>query len=83
MERSVCDITKINVNCLALSNNLLTHTHTHTHTYNKVSLLVKSDDMRGWPRVSGLVFALTARTWSVLSFVNSFIYNNQLITKQL
>ena len=31
--------------------------------------------MRGGPRVSGLVFALTARARPVLSFVNSLIYN--------
>ena len=54
---------------------LNTHTHTHTHTpIIKVFLFVKYNDIRGESRVSGLVFALTERTRSVLSFVIFFIF---------
>lgn len=73
MNNSVCGITKFNADYLAMSDNLLTHTHTHTHTFNKVFLPAGCMDMRGGPRVSGLVFALTPRARHVLSFVKEFL----------
>ena len=73
MNNSVCGITKFNADYLAMSDNLLTHTHTHTHTLNKVLLSARCLDIRGGPRVSGLVFALTAGARHVLSFVKEFL----------